>query len=1028
MKSMVVMDGAAPLERARQSPVLAGSGKRLRRRGPRSKLALLRRSAPKQHRTLPGTSPGESGDTVSDTSIIRKPQDVSNGKPDIISKCTPKQNVFNSSNLGEVSVYTVNIQCLLARLQELNFQLEMHRPHVVLIQETWLDDTTEAVTIPNYNVVSRRDRKRTANRGGILALQRQDFNGLVHIKDCAAEERSWHFLRLGFDTILLANWYRPGATVHDGFANLYTELAEYWYEISGVFVAGDLNIHHRKWLRYSNDDTTVGADLKTLCEYHGMNQLVREPTRNEYLLDLVCTDIYKTTVKVLPMIADHRSVLAKLPLPAAMERKVAREVWMLAKADWKQLRKELGEFDWSQLHVGSAEDALQYFLQVLWLHLVRHIPRRRIEVTKHSHGWMTDRSKAAIQKKNAAEGTHQFAAASEACAVTLAAERAKYVQQVKEKMANLPRGRKRWWRINRELMRRKANLDSIPTLKDNGQWLSDAKSKADAFARTFASKSQLPDEQIDTPFIGNPEVELTDVVVFRSRHAKRLLKELDENKATGSDMISAAILKRLSDCLGIPFTIVVRRLFHEGCWPSVWKFHVICPIFKRGAAFMPNNYRGIHLTTVLSKVAEKMIGMHFVPFLQRKAFGPNQWAFTPRLGARDLVAMLMMSFILAVCLGKKIGGFLSDITGAFDRVSKEILLGKLHEQGVGEQLLAFLASYLAPRTGKVAVQGEWSEEMIIDNSVFQGTVLGPPLWNAFFGDVRHPAKSTGGREAKFADDLNVFQEFDRLQSVTSVQATLEKCRGNVHRWGKLNRVSFDASKEHLVILHPSQYHGDAFKLLGCMVDTDLRMESCIEQLLSKICPKITAILRTRAYYSVPDLVTQFKTHIWGLIEVNMGAYFHAASYMLAKIDHAQNRFLRALGLSPDQAFLDYNFAPPSLRRNIGILGLLHKRVLGQCHPSFDRLLPWYSTRFTEARGHGHTKQLYGHWVEVSNCQGLFSRSIFGMVDIYNNLPQHVVDASSINCFQKYLIHIARTRCQQGDVAWSSSFCRRACMN
>ena len=160
----------------------------------------------------------------------------------------------------------------------------------------------------------------------------------------------------------------------------------------------------------------------------------------------------------------------------------------------------------------------------------------------------------------------------------------------------------------------------------------------------------------------------------------------------------------------------------------------------------------------------------------------------------------------------------------------------------------------------------------------------------------------------------------------------------------------------------------------------------------------------------------------------MGGYFHAATGWLAKIDHAQNRFLHALGLSPDQALLDYNFAPPSLRRNIGILGLLHKRVLGQCHPSFDRLLPWYSDRFTEARGLGHTKQLYGHWVEVSNCQGLFTRSIFGMADIYNNLPQHVLDASSVKCFQQYLIHIVRTRCQQDDGAWPSSFCRRACNN
>ena len=114
----------------------------------------------------------------------------------------------------------------------------------------------------------------------------------------------------------------------------------------------------------------------------------------------------------------------------------------------------------------------------------------------------------------------------------------------------------------------------------------------------------------------------------------------------------------------------------------------------------------------------------------------------------------------------------------------------------------------------------------------------------------------------FADDLNVFQEFDRQQPVIEVQETLQKCRDKVHKWGKANRVSFDPSKEHLVVLHPSEYHGAAFKLLGCMVDTDLAMDSAIDLLLTKIRPKITAILRTRGYYSVPDLITQFKTHIW----------------------------------------------------------------------------------------------------------------------------------------------------------------------
>ena len=224
-----------------------------------------------------------------------------------------------------------------------------------------------------------------------------------------------------------------------------------------------------------------------------------------------------------------------------------------------------------------------------------------------------------------------------------------------------------------------------------------------------------------------------------------------------------------------------------------------------------------------------------------------------------------------------------------------------------------------------------SEDLIIDNSVFQDTVLGPPLWNSFFSDVSVPAQSISGQESMFAGDLNVFQKFNRLQPLPEVTSSLQKCRTNVHRWGRSNRVSFDASREHVIVLHPVQHHGAAFNFLGCLVDTDLRMQSAIDQLTSIVNPKITAMLRSRAYYSVPQLLMQFKTHIWGLMEAHMGGIFHAATYSLAKIDHAQSRCLRELGISPEHALLEFNFPSAHIRRNIDILALLHKRVLELYH-------------------------------------------------------------------------------------------------
>ena len=89
-------------------------------------------------------------------------------------------------------------------------------------------------------------------------------------------------------------------------------------------------------------------------------------------------------------------------------------------------------------------------------------------------------------------------------------------------------------------------------------------------------------------------------------------------------------------------------------------------------------------------------------------------------------------------------------------------------------------------------------------------------------------------------------------------------------------------------------------MLGLMIDLDLRMHSAIDQLLSKIRPKSTAILRTRAYYSDSELLQQYKTHIWCLVEMHCGGYFHAATSLLDKVDQVQKKFLHKVGISTEK--------------------------------------------------------------------------------------------------------------------------------
>jgi len=182
-----------------------------------------------------------------------------------------------------------------------------------------------------------------------MTLCRLGLNALAHIRNCVAEQRPWHFLSIGPETTLIGNWYRPGATIHDGFEKLQADLNEFVGSVTGIIIAGDLNVHHQRWLRYSNSNTVVGSDLKILCDNFGIMQLVREPTRGDYLLDLFLTDMAGCNVKVDSIIADHKGVLAKVPSPEIQEKKIVRRGWILKRAKWTDLEKSLADFGWQQL-------------------------------------------------------------------------------------------------------------------------------------------------------------------------------------------------------------------------------------------------------------------------------------------------------------------------------------------------------------------------------------------------------------------------------------------------------------------------------------------------------------------------------------------------------------------------------------------------------------------------------------------------------------------------------------------------------
>ena len=166
---------------------------------------------------------------------------------------------------------------------------------------------------------------------------------------------------------------------------------------------------------------------------------------------------------------------------------------------------------------------------------------------------------------------------------------------------------------------------------------------------------------------------------------------------------------------------------------------------------------------------------------------------------------------------------------------------------------------------------------------------------------------------------------------------------------------------------------------------------------------------------------QYKTHLCGFSEYQNGTIFHAAPTVLHKLDRMQTSYVHELHITEESAFLDFNFAPSCLRRDISILGFLHKRVLGESHVAIQELFP-----FLPHYPPWHNKQLESHIYDCTARPELFNRSIFGMVHVYNRLPQDIVDLSTVCKFQNALTNIIRYWCNRGHVPWKS--CLHNCAN
>ena len=153
------------------------------------------------------------------------------------------------------------------------------------------------------------------------------------------------------------------------------------------------------------------------------------------------------------------------------------------------------------------------------------------------------------------------------------------------------------------------------------------------------------------------------------------------------------------------------------------------------------------------------------------------------------------------------------------------------------------------------------------------------------------------------------------------------------------------------------------------------------------------------------------------------------------LDRIQDKLVNAAGFNEAEVLRVCRLAPLTARRDMAMLGLIHRTVLGK-GPCHFRAFFKPDIHKRQAGSGRHRLQLCEYDVHESDLQFPGSRpadylqiSALGLVQVYNSLPAGIVEnSSSVSSFQSALQGVLMARATAGCTDWKFTFSPRVPMH
>ena len=153
----------------------------------------------------------------------------------------------------------------------------------------------------------------------------------------------------------------------------------------------------------------------------------------------------------------------------------------------------------------------------------------------------------------------------------------------------------------------KSRAPRIPPILVGNSLVLNLSEKAKHFNEFFSNQcSLILNDSALPPFHFVTEKRINNVSI-RNDDILKLIRNLNPNKATGSDGISGQMLLICDDSVVLPLKIIFQNILDDSIYPAIWKLANVIPIYKKEDKQLVKNYRPISLLPICGKIFEKIV-------------------------------------------------------------------------------------------------------------------------------------------------------------------------------------------------------------------------------------------------------------------------------------------------------------------------------------------------------------------------------------------------------------------------------------